>query len=478
MFKLAIDLLGEMFGQGLDDLLEIFSKDHEVNAKFGNPHSLISKRNKGWCIDGKRFLDMDTSRRNLCVVAGSGKGKSQVHVLPTILNSTSSMVVNDNSGELATTAAYLESKGTQTLIMDLTRKGNVYLNPLDSCREDVAAMRKVAGTLMNFATDKKDFFSLSGEDCITLFIQYVLESEPRIYANLGNVYRLILAYQGSPRTIERLMANKASEAVWIKFKALAGNSERTLKSITATALSALSWLGDNPILCDLTSVTTVKFKEFRRTHHVLFIQSPASDASFYAPMVSLVFSSFYRFAFSGLPQADDLDIMMVLDEFGSLVPGMKDFSNIISNARKFKIPQCIILQDESLLSPYGEMKHNILQNCFVKSYYGGQDQKAHELEKLLGSYTYTDKESGQKKQRPLLYASEIRELDQEILVLVSGQEPLKVKVSPAYKQSALRKKLAMQRPETEEEPITYSISYIDLSPYTEEQYLSNADPIE
>jgi len=103
----------------------------------------------------------------------------------------------------------------------------------------------------------------------------------------------------------------------------------------------------------------------------------------------------------------------------------------------------------------------------VKIYYGGQDKKAFELEKLLGNYTYTDKETKQQKQRPLLYANEIREMDNEILVFPSGQKPLKLKTTPAYKQRSLRKKLEMKLEQEEllQEQNDYSITYIDLEPY-------------
>lgn len=464
--KLLLELIESAF-KGIGNLIdETFEGNNEVNASFGRASSLISKGNKGWCIDGKRFLDMETSRKNICITAGSGKGKSQVHIFPTLLNLECSAVVNDNSSELAATIPYLEGKGVQCSVMNLTELGSMYLNPLDGCNGNVPAMRKVAKTLMGNVSKESDFFSLYGEDCLVIFIQFVLESQPRIHANLANVYKLILEYQGSPKVIEHLIAEKASEAVWSKFKALAGNSERTLKSITATALSALSWLGDNPVLASLTSVTNISFEDFKKSPNVLFIQYPASDSKFYAPMVSLIFQSFYRFAFSSLPDPDDLDIMMVLDEFSSLIGGLPDYSQIISNSRKYRIPQCLILQDESLLSPYKELKDNILGNCFVKIYYGGQDKKAFELEKLLGTYSYTEKGSEHKKTRPLMYASEIREMDNQIIVLPNGQKPLKVKVTPTYKQSKLRKRLAMERSfEDAKTRSEYSVQYIDLEPY-------------
>lgn len=460
--KLLIDTIVELFsgvlGFFFEGLESLSIENSNIDASFGNRSDYIATSNTGFCIDGKRSLDMDISRRNLCVVAGSGMGKTQVHVFPTLLNLKSSAVVNDNSGELAGTIPYLESRGVTTHVFNLTKKTGVYINPLDGCKGDPSSIRKISKSLMANASKEADFFSLSGEDCLALFIEHVVESESIIYANLGNVYRLILEYQGSPETIERYMAETANERTWTKFKALAGNSEKTLKSITATALSALSWLGENPILADLTSISNIRYEDFRISPNCLFIQSPPSDAVFYAPMVSLILNSFYRFAFARLPSKDQLDIMMILDEFSTLISGLPDYSNIISNSRKFRIPQCLILQSESLLSPYRELKDNILGNCYTKIYYGGQDTKAFELEKLLGTYTVEDKETKQKKQVPLMTAHQIREMDGKVLVLTSGKKPIKVKVTPAYKERKLRRRLAMEAAEQSQESVAnYSI---------------------
>lgn len=464
--KILLELIDVLFTATTQLITDIFETDHHVHASFAKASKLISKSSKGFCIDGKRFLSLQTSRLNMCVVAGSGKGKTQVHIFPTLLNLQSSAVVNDNSGELAKTIPYLESRGIKCLVMNLRKMGDVFINPIQNCQADIAAMRKISKTLLGNTTKEDDFFSLSAEDCITLFIQFVLESFPKLQANLANVYRLILEYQGNPKAIEYLMAEKASPEVWSRFLALAGNSEKTLKSITATALSALSWLGENPTLASLTSVSNISFEDFRKYPHILFIQYPASDTKFFAPMVSLMFQSFYRFAFSELPKEDDLDILMILDEFSSLSKGLPDYSQIISNSRKFKIPQLLILQDESLLSPYGAEKDNILGNCFVKCYYGGQDKKSFELEKLLGNFTYQDSKTNSNKTRPLLYASQIRELKDEILVITSGEKPLKLKVTPAYRQARLVKKLEMS-PSQSNDPLSaaFSVQYFDLEPY-------------
>jgi type IV secretory pathway TraG/TraD family ATPase VirD4 len=445
----------------------IWGRDNSLKAEFGKASRLISSEAVGFCIDGTRFLSLSQSRSNYLVVAPSGKGKTQVSVFPYILNAKgkTSLIVNDPSGELSATIPYLNSVGYSTYILDFGKKTGVYFNPLDGCiNNNLTQMRKIAKTLLSATTNEKaDFFSIAAEDCLVLFIQYIMESEPSIYRNLANVYRLLLEYQASPHVVENMVATKGSEGVFTKFRALAGASENTRKSIVATALAALSFIGEDPTLCDITSRTTIRFEDFRMRPSALFVQVPVGDVRYYAPMVSLFFQEFYRFAFSYLPNERELDIAMVLDEFDTLT-AIQGYSEIISNARKFKIPQQLILQSEALLSKYGEKAKNILNNCNVKCYYGGLGEEAYQLERILGNFEYKDEKSGSIRQRPLMTASEIREMKNEILVIPSGEKPLKVSITPAFKQPGLVRKLQI-RPQRMPPPTNYSVSYLDLSSY-------------
>ncbi|PTT76540.1 MULTISPECIES: type IV secretory system conjugative DNA transfer family protein [unclassified Chryseobacterium] len=440
----------------------IWGKDHSLKAAFNKPETLISSKEQGFCIDGTRFVSMAKSRENYLVVAPSGKGKSQVSVFPFLLNAKGqySIMVNDPSGELSRTIPYLESAGYRCMELNFGKKTGVYFNPMDGCRNNATQMRKIAKTLLNATTDESDFFTISAEDCIVLFMQYLLESEAEEYGNLANVYRLLMEYQGNPDAVERLLAERASETVFRKLRSLAGASENTRKSIVASALAALSFIGDDPMLCDITCRTTVRFEEFRKTPHALFAHVPVGDIRYYAPMVSLFFQEFYRYAFSRLPTEKELDVFMIMDEFDTLT-AIRDYSEIISNSRKFKIPQQLILQSESLLGKYGEKAQNILNNCNIKCYYGGLGEETYALERMLGIYEYKDKKSGAAKQRSLMTASEIREMKDEILVLPSGDKPLKVRVTHAYKQKELIQKLQMT-PQRRPEPVEYKVRYLTI----------------
>ena len=445
----------------------IWGKDHSLKASFGKANKILSPYEDGFCIDGKNyFMSIPKSRENLLVVAPSGRGKSQVIAIPTLLNSKSkySIIVNDPSRELSATIPYLQSVGYRCSILDFGRKTGVYFNPIGGCRGNLTQMRKVAKTLVSATShEKEDFFTLSAEDCLTLFIQYVTESENYEFQNLANVYRLLLEYQANPHLIENLIATKGSEELFRKFRALAGTSENTRKSIIASALAALSFIGEDPMLCDITSRTTIHFEDFRRQSHALFVQIPVGDTKFYAPVVSMFFQEFYRYSFSYLPSDRELDIFCILDEFDTLT-AINDYSTIISNARKFKIPQLLILQSEALLAKYGDKAKNILSNANYKVYFGGLTNEVYDLERILGNYEYKDKDTGSMRQRPLLTASEIRELRDEILVLISGEKPLKVPIMPAYKQPELLRKLNLrsQNPQPVE---NFTVSYIDLTPF-------------
>lgn len=447
----------------------LWGKDHSLKAEFGNPSRLVSRSETGFCIDGINHISIKKSRENYLVVAPSGRGKSQTSVYPFLLRAVGnySIIVNDPSGELAATIPYLQSVGYRCHILDFGRKTGVYFNPLDGCQNNnLTQMRKIAKTLLSATTSKEseDFFSISAEDCLVLFMQYLIESEPREFQNLANLYRLILEYQASSFTIENLVANKASEEVFRKFRALAGTSENTRKSIVASALAALSFIGEDATLCDITSTSTIHFETFRQEPCALFIQVPVGDVRYYAPMVTLFFQEFYRFAFSYLPSSSsELDIFMVLDEFDTLT-AIQGYSEIISNARKFMIPQQLIIQSEALLSKYGPLASNLLNNCGVKSYFGGLGEEAYQIERILGSYEYKDPKTGSIRQRALMTASEVREMKDQIIVLPSGDKPLKLKITPAFKQKDLILKLQLPYQNLFRHTPLF-VSYLDLNPY-------------
>ena len=421
-----------------------------TNASFGKRNDLLMDNEEGFIIDGKtnRRTSLEIARRNCIVFGNSGSGKSEVFVKPLLLSLKCSAIVNNGGGNLTDAIAYQQSQGITVLVLHLSKRGRVRLNVLDGCKDNPQEIRRIVRGIMGSAGEmKRDFFTIAGEDTLFIFICFVLESPEIEEATLADAYDYMVKYQGNPEKIAERFAYEASEQT---FNAFLGKvhklSDNTRKSVLATSITALSWLGESPVLRKVSSHSSFRWDDFRHSPHCLYIDFNAADAELLSPMVSLIFQSFYRFAFSQLPPRDGsvLDIMLIMDEFHTLLNGLPDFSSYISVSRKYHIPTLLIGQSPSQLSKFRELKDNILANAYLKCYFGGMSlNTAKELEAICGEVEHKDKE-GRVTKKPLFSAYDIRQMSNKILVVPSSGKPLRFKkIYPAYKQSKLQRKLAM-----------------------------------
>lgn len=465
-------IVTEKLVEFLDDFIAfIVGKSHRLESKFGKESKLISKRHEGFSVSGLKHISLAQSRNNMVVIAPSGTGKTTTVIYPSVFKMNNSMIINDPSGELEKTKNYLLDKGFQVKTLHFgDKKGSIYYNPLTRIRSN-ADINKVASMLVRNANkENKDFWALKSIELISMFICFVLESFPKNNQNLGNVYRLLEVMQGRPDIMDKLIADKAGEGVFRKYKALISNSDNALSGIISTAIASLNFIGNDETLCAITSRDSFNFKIMRKEKTVLFIRCPLGDVSYFSTITSIFFEQFFAEQFNELPQEDDLDIMIILEELSSL--HLPNLANIISNNRKFKMPILAVLQSENQLKQnYGI--HNaktILNNCNVKVYFTGLTDESHDLEKTLGVYEYEDPQK-RKHKRPLMTADEIRTMPtNRVLVIASGMKPLYIKTTPHYKQKKMLAYLALEAPKnTEAYNPSYSIEYIDLSKYEGEE---------
>jgi len=452
----------------LEELLS--KKDHSLSSKFERESKLISARHKGFSITGKKHLSVIQSRENLVIVSPSGGGKTSSVIFPSCFNIESSMIINDPSGEISTTKNYFLSRGFKVKTLDFGNKeSSIYYNPLKRISSHADVM-KVASMLVRATTkkDEMDFWNNKSVDLIGMFINFILENEDPKHQNLANVFYLLEILQGEPETIDRLFSEKASDTLFQKYKSLLGNSENTRSSIISSAQASLSFIGNDPILSDITSTDTFDFASLRKEKTVLFLRCPLGDMSYYSTILSIFFEQFFSYVFSSLPKDEDDDIFILMDELSSLY--LPNLSNIISNSRKFRTPILGVLQSENqLYQNYGEYNaKTILNNANTKVYFTGLTDESQHLEKTLGRYEYID-EKGATRTRALMTSDEIRTMPKDsILVIPSGMRPIKAKVTPHYKQKKLMKFLAMDAPiksndEDTEHNISHSVHYINFN---------------
>lgn len=463
----------EYLEDGMRSLEELLAKkDHKLSSKFERESKLISAANKGFSITGRKHLSVKNSRENLVIVSPSGGGKTSTVIYPSCFNIQSSMIINDPSGEIIKTKNYFLSKGFKVKTLDFGSKENsIYYNPLKRVKTN-ADVVKVASMLVR-STSKKadfDFWNNKSVELIAMFINFLRENEPPLYQNLGNVFHMLEVLQGSPDTIDRLFAQKASEKLFQKYKSLIGTSDNTRSSIIASAQASLSFIGNDSILLDITSSDNFDFNTLRNEKTVLFLRCPLGDVGYYSTINSIFFEQFFAHIFSKIPEEQDDDIFILIDELSSLY--LPNLANIISNSRKFRTPILGVLQSISqLYQNYGEYNaKTILNNANTKVYFTGLTDECKELEQTLGRYEYED-EKGAIRSRALMTSDEIRTMPRNnILIIHSGMRPIKAIVTPHYRQPRLMKLLNMETPENHQEETTnHTIQYLSFKQSNDEE---------
>ena len=104
MFSAIIELLESML-KLLFEFLEVLisglpRRNTHYRADFTSQGTLLSSRQQGFCLTGRRNLSVKHSYQNALIIGGTGTGKSSVVLIPSLYTMQSSFIVHDPSGEL------------------------------------------------------------------------------------------------------------------------------------------------------------------------------------------------------------------------------------------------------------------------------------------------------------------------------------------------------------------------------------------
>ncbi|MBI1307069.1 MAG: TraM recognition domain-containing protein [Bacteroidetes bacterium] len=440
-----LESIGDALEQAADTLKE---KDHRFKARFDQPQKLADRSGKSFSVSGDRFLSLDRARMNTLVIAPSGSGKTQVCVFPSIYHLAmqgSSMVVNDNSGELSRFIPFLKRKGYQILLIDFTFSGardSVFFNPLARIKTKADAA-KCAGILVRSTMGgegkdaKGSFFTTKSEELLTVFIYFLITCCHPMYHNLANLLLLLEELQANPQKVEHLLS-RAPEDLWRTYMSLLGSSENTRTSIVASAQAAISWIGNDPQLQYLTHTDTLNFDALRNGKTAVFVRLPIKDAEYYTVVAGLFFNNLFGHFFQVIPEKSQQDIHLILEEFSTFAAALPDFSNTLANSRKYRLPIMAVIQSgQQLVQAYGQFDAKTIQSNFnTKVYFSGLTEEAEHLERILGKYSYkADPDDKHFSTRQLMTSDEIRNMPKDtVLVLSSSFNPIKMKTKPAYRQ--------------------------------------------
>lgn len=453
--------LGKKIGLGLLDIGEMVGKETIGNiitaidsfepldarlykSEFADDGELLSDDHGGFCIDGTRSITRKTSHEGVLLTGATGTGKTSVQILNSVLRLQGSQVIHDPAREIfEKTSGYLSRMGFVCFVLNFGLPGCSHrFNPLAYVRTE-SDINKVCSLLVrtvlgNSANDP--FWNLQATMVLKVVVGLVLAFEPE-KRNFANVRHLLKAFASNRDSVKMLFVKKADDALFADFKTVLALEPKVFASVVATALAATTLWSDESI-CQTTSSNSFDFSLLRKEKACVYIQNATADARYYSPLVALFFELLFKEQMSHLPEHDENDVFVILDEAATLYIPLLPLA--LCNMRKYRTGIFTAWQTyESIINAYGAENAEVIRsNSNTKIYLSGGSQKAsEELEKMLGRVEVTH--DGKKIVKPLLFSEEIRCLDRSEAVVMSGNKNYKVKLMPYYEQPFIRRRTEM-----------------------------------
>lgn len=414
----------------------------EYDADFIHADEVLSRFNKGFCLDGRRSLTIEDSCKNCLITGSTGNFKSSGILIPSILKMRGycSFVINDPSSELLhkTSGALIAAGYSIKTLNYASPNKSVGYNPLHRATS-ASDIKKISKILVgqSLGTNAKDpFWNLACENLISLISQFLLHHTEKEYHTFFNVYLLISRMSYDPKAIDMLFVKANNPALLSEYKSLLSYGDKTLASIIATARTALSIFGTDPSVALVTSHDNIDFASFRNQKTALFINNSVPDMRYYSPITSVFLEQFFGHVMSTYISKKKLPLFFLIDEASSLY--FNSLQITIANIRKsFSGIMNIYQSSSQIIDLYSApVARAITENSFGRVYMAGQNiQTAQELEITLGKFEYLN-EKNIKHTRSLMTASEIREL-KESIIFCGNARAVKSKTLPYFKSYGL-----------------------------------------
>lgn len=434
-------------------LPEVFGLGREKARFLGyfERRKILHGGNAGLVLDGNHDrLSPNDSFRNCLVVATTGGGKTSSFIIPNILRlDHASLVITDPSGALyEKTSGDLRRRGFEVLALDPLRLDrSVRYNPLATANTQ-RAMGEVSHILARSgSTDPSEggFWLAGAEDIITILIRCLKNYPNQEYCNLANL-QYLLNNMGDGSGLSDFVVKYADNPTYQQYKGFVSSAENTMQGFVSTAKTSLKSLLD-PDLAELTARSSFDFADLRKKKTALFLIIPQNRISYYAFLMNLFYTNLFHYCLEDMEITDrSPPVYFLLDEFGHL--NIPSFSSLITTTRARRISISIILQSLSQLEArYGKHDAHTIVNGGISTrlFFSGLDIETTDmLQKVLGVRRHEILDADERrhiKDDNLLDSADIRTMDDdEALCLLANKRPLKLTITPYFRQSDMVKR--------------------------------------
>lgn len=433
-FTAIVGILNFIFDV-LEEMVGTEKKKHTYKAEFVSQRTLLSSNEYGFCLNGRHNLSVKNSYQNALIIGGTGTGKSSIVLIPSLFTMRGSFIVHDPSGELFTkTAGYLKEKGYDIKVLHFAKPElSSGYNPLARAYSS-SDIQKIASLLIanTLGKGKDPFWNLQATALLSMLISILKKQDPE-FQNLFNVRQLLNNMGSNQKAMDQLFSTYADDVLFSEYKSFISFDDKVISGIIATCKAALQLFSDESV-AQVSSFDTLHFQDFRNTPTVLYIQNSVADQKYYSVLTSIFFEQFFSYIMSRFPKDEEQDIFLLIDEASSL--NLPTLPLAMANIRKHRTGAMLLVQhDAQLLTNYGKADSDAIKaNCLTKVFFTGQPlETTKELEQTLGLYQFED-EKGNTVTRPLMKSDEIRIMDNNKALLISGHhQPIIAKLRPFYK---------------------------------------------
>jgi type IV secretion system protein VirD4 len=410
------------------------------------------------CAHG-RYLTYDGPEHQL-ISGASRSGKGVGHVIPTLLNWSSSVLAYDVKNELWDITAGFRATLGSCLFFNPTRPDSARFNPLFEIRKGANEIRdaqNIVEMLVNptGAKHTMDIWDQQASQFLVALILHVLYTEPESHKNLATVRARLLDFKNTSKAMIRTPHRfnpqtgvpEVHPEVALVANELRRQPEKFQASVCGTAAAYLTLWADD-IVARNTATSDFRLSDLVCLDRpmTLYLQPPPSDAPRLRPLVRLMINQACRALMEyldrdavGRPKRHRL--LLSLDEFPTL--GRLDFFTMnLRQMAGYGIKAHLIVQSfNDIIEQYGT-NNTILDNCHILTTFAAADtvtcQRISQMTGTVTEYRESYSQPGRhwsartishsEHVRPLLSLGDIRELPvDDQLVFVTGYKPMRTR---------------------------------------------------
>lgn len=417
------------------------------------------------------------------VIGGTGSGKTQKLVIPTIyLNAQSkikpSMVITDPKGELFQNhSKILEDNGYDVYVINLrdtsvsnswnpfVKVYDFYVESMRLKKEDnplnesityesmaLSWINDIVEALFPETDPKQKFWNQSAMQvvkAIMLFMLEQLEDQPDVPLKYFSMTNAAIVATNRYRFIEILKKLPSqSLARQIGLGVLEG-AEETAGSITQMVANGLRLFTD-PVTRNISCSNDINLDDVVKKPSAVFLVVPDESNernAFVSMFIAQLYKNTIRYA-STLPDIKlPRPLYFIFDEFGN-IPTLANMAQMITVSRSRNIYFMMIMQDlQQLTQKYGkEIAETIFNNCILHTFLQTMDlQTANKYSDMFGEKTIINySHSGNKDKKAdninsslqgkkLITGSELMKLDfNTAVIFLAKHNPAKTRLIPFY----------------------------------------------